>query len=74
LFRVGGRHVTGINSRRTRPLRPRLPASGSQAILPSPDRAVHYRPGWRNELPHALLPVARPLSPVWRLAMCLAAR
>jgi hypothetical protein len=50
-----------INSRRTRPLRPRPPASGSQAILDSPDRAVHYRPGWRNGPPHALLPVARPL-------------
>ena len=41
------------------PLRPRPPAS--QAITPSPYRAVHYRPGWHNGLPHALSPVARPL-------------
>jgi hypothetical protein len=64
--------VSGINSRRTRPLRPRPPASGSQATFPSPDRDGHYRSEWRNELPHALLPVERPLYPRLAVeALCL---
>jgi hypothetical protein len=72
------------NSRRTRPLRLRpllrpppagLRIPGRRSWPRAPDRAVHYRPGWRNGPPVAVLPVARLISAPcisgWRLRFCV---